>query len=358
MSTVDRRLAENAGCYVRNCALGAIGFGCCIAFASAGRADDAKLERFEFESKHMGTMFRIVLYASSKPIAEKAAADAFARVAELDRVMSDYTPNSELMRLCKKNDANPGVAIPVSDDLLDVLSKAQAVSEASEGAFDVTVGPLVGLWRIARRTQELPDEKDLLAAREKVGFRIVTIDSKAKTVALKLPGMRLDLGGIGKGYAADAALAVLGKHGISRALIAASGDITCGNAPPDADGWNVDIAPIGKGKPARTVKLANASVSTSGDLFQFVEIAGVRYSHVLDPKTGLGLTGRRSVTVIAKNGTQADSLTKAASVLPPEKALKLIDSIPGAACYIVVKETDSAEQKVTQSKHFADFLAK
>lgn len=383
MSTADRQTSGNAGCGVRKCALGAISFLCSIGFVSAGRAAEGvspdsligipatvdrcreesvclaeQLARFEFESKHMGTMFRIVLYASDKATAEKAAADAFARVADLDRVMSDYNPNSELMRLCKTNDAEPGVPTKVSDDLFDVLEKGLAVSAASDGAFDVTVGPLVGLWRIARRTQQLPDAKDIADAKSKVGYRMVTLDAKAKTVALKVPGMRLDLGGIGKGYASDAALAVLAKAGISRALVAASGDITVGDAPPDAEAWTVDIAPIGKGKPARTVKLVNAAVSTSGDLFQFVEIGGVRYSHVLDPKTGLALTGRRSVTVIAKRGTQADSLTKAASVLPPEKALKLIDATDGAACYIVVKDSDDAKEVVTESKRFAEYVTR
>lgn len=304
----------------------------------------------------MGTLFRVVVYAPDKPAAAKAAAAAFARVADLDRVMSDYNPNSELMKLCKRNDADPGVPVKVGDDLFDVLTKAREVAAASGGAFDPTVGPLVALWRAARRTQQLPDAKEIADAKAKVGFRLMTLDPKAKTVALKVPGMRLDLGGIGKGYAADAALAVLADHGITRALVSASGDIACGDPPPGETAWAVDIAPIGTGKPARTVKLANAAVSTSGDLFQFVEIGGLRYSHVLDPATGVGLTGRRSVSVIAKRGTQADSLTKAASVLPPAAALKLIDATDGAACYIVVKATDDADEKVTASKRFADFV--
>jgi thiamine biosynthesis lipoprotein len=260
------------------------------------------------------------------------------------------------MRLCKANDTDPDKPVPVGKDLFAVLEKAQEVSKLSDGAFDVTVGPLVQLWRTARRTQQLPDPKELAEAKAKVGWEKVTLDPKARTVALKVPGMRLDLGGIAKGFAADEALAEIRKHGITRALVAASGDITVGDPPPGKDGWVVEIAPIGTGRPARWVKLANASVSTSGDLFQFVEIGGVRYSHVLDPKTGLGLTGRRSATVIAPKGVLADSLTKAASVLPPEKALRVIDGIEGAATYIVVKEADNAKEVVTQSKRFGTFL--
>ncbi|HET6574352.1 MAG TPA: FAD:protein FMN transferase [Fimbriiglobus sp.] len=336
-------------------AFGAIAFIHCINFVSSVAAVETP-GRYEFESKHMGTTFRVVLYAPARPTAERAAKAVFARVAELERVMSDYDARSELMRLCRTNDAAPGKPIPVSKDLFEVLRKAREVSLKSGGAFDVTVGPLVRLWRLARRTQQLPDPKELADAKKKVGYEKVVLDAKKRTVTLTVPGMRLDLGGIGKGFAADEGLAVLRQHGITRALVAASGDIAVGDPPPDTAAWVVEIAPLSEGTPTRRVKLANAAVSTSGDLYQFVEIGGVRYSHVLDPRTGLGLTGRRSVTVIARRGVQADSLSKAASVLPPEKALTLIDSIDEAAAYIAVKESDDAKVKITASKRFADFL--
>ncbi len=335
-------------------AFGAIAFIHCISFASPVPAADTP-RRYEFESKHMGTTFRVVLYATDRPTAENAAKAVSRRVDELEKVMSDYDAKSELMRLCRSEAGKP---VPVSEDLFEVLRKAQEVSRKSDGAFDVTVGPLVRLWRNARRTQQLPDPEELAAAKAKVGYEKVVLDPKKRTVTLKVPGMRLDLGGIGKGFAADEGLAVLRKLGITRALVAASGDIAVGDAPPDADAWVVEIAPLGKGMPARRVELVNAAVSTSGDLEQFVVINGVRYSHVLDPKTGLGLTGRRSVTVIARHGVQSDSLSKAASILPPEKALALINSIPGAATYIVVKESGEAKAQVTASKRFVEYLAR
>ena len=330
--------------------MGVLALGYCIGTLEFVRS--AEPERHEFTSRHMGIEFRIVMYAPDRSSAEKASVAAFARIAVLDNVMSDYNVKSELMRLCLANDKEPGKPFPVSADLFAVLEASQAVSLVSDGAFDVTVGPLVRLWRIARRTQILPDAKELAEAKAKVGYAKLKLDAKSKTVTFALPGMRLDLGGIGKGFAADEALIVLRKLGIMRALVAASGDIRCGEAPPGKAGWDVDIAPIAKGREPRRLTLANAAVSTSGDLFQFVVIGGVRYSHVLDPKTGLGLTGRRSVTVIAPTSSQADSLTKAASVLPPAKALALIDSIPGAATYIVVKTTDNAPENVTVSKEF------
>jgi thiamine biosynthesis lipoprotein len=266
--------------------------------------------------------------------------------------MSDYKKDSELMRLCKTFATKVGPPVPVSEDLFFVLQKAEELSKRSDGAFDVTVGPVVQLWRLARRTQELPDPKEFAAAREKVGYKKVKLDPAKKTVQLLTPGMQLDLGGIAKGYAADEVLKLLRtKFGIKQALVAASGDIACGDPPPGKEGWTVEIAPIAKSQNPRTLTLANAAVSTSGDLEQFVVIKGVRYSHVLDPKTGLGLTGRRSVTVIARNGTTADSMTKAVSILPPEKALKLVEETPGAACYIVILDKDE-KPVVTASKRF------
>lgn len=310
------------------------------------------LERFEFTSKHMGTTFRVVLYAEDKATAKQAADAAFARVAQLDGIMSDYKKDSELMLLCKRFAKEVGEPVKVSDDLFFVLKKGEELSKQSDGAFDVTVGPVVQLWRLARRTQELPDPKEFADARAKVGYKKVKLDPSKNTVQLLTPGMQLDLGGIAKGYAADEALKLLrDKFGIKHALVAASGDIACGDAPPGKTGWQVEIAPIAKSQKPRTLTLANAAVSTSGDLEQFVEIKGVRYSHVLDPKTGLGLTGRRSVTVIAPRGIMADSMTKAVSVLPPEQALKLVEETPGVSCYIVILDKDE-KPVATASKRF------
>ncbi len=309
-------------------------------------------KRFEFTSVHMGTQWRIVLYAPDEATAEMAQKAAFERVAELDRAMSDYTLKSELMKFCLANDDAPGKPVAISGDLFRVLKHSKEIAELSDGAFDPTIGPLVKLWRAAKKTKKLASDEDLKAAKELVGYKLLSLDEKAKAATLAKKGMRLDLGGIGKGYAADEALAVLRAEGIASALVAASGDITASNAPPEKDGWLVEIAPLREKDPKRMLKLVNQSVSTSGDLFQFVEIEGVRYSHVLDPKTGLGLTGRRSATVIAAKGWQADALTKAASVLPPKDAVKLIDSIPGAATSIVVRETETGEEVKTESKEF------
>ena len=322
---------------------------------AASAADPA---RFEFEAKRMGTTFRVTVYAQ-EAVAAEAAESAFARVAALEAVMSDYKADSEVMLACKANDAAPGQPIRVSDDLLNVLTRSAEMSRLSGGAFDVSVGPLTKLWRVSRKTQESPDAKELAAALALVGPDKVTLDPTARTMTLALPGMRLDFGGVGKGFAADEVLKLLKRDfGITSALVAAAGDITCGDAPPGQPGWSVEIAPLRKGGPKRTLALANASVSTSGDLEQVAVIAGVRYSHVLNPKTGLGLTGRRSVTVIARDGTTADSATKGASVLPPEPALKFVGKLPRAEALLVTQLDDAVPEQVTTSPGFARFLAK
>jgi thiamine biosynthesis lipoprotein len=325
-----------------------------LATVSPSAAADPR--RFEYEEPHMGTKFRVVLYATDPEIADREARAVFARVEELNRIMSDYLPDSELMRVCKQSATRPAGPVKVGDDLFHVLSKGQEVAKLSDGAFDMTVGPVVRLWRQARKDRLLPDEEERAAALKRVGYQKMELDPKAKTVDLKVPGMLLDLGGIAKGYAADEGLKVLASHGITCALVAASGDIAVSGPPPGKPGWRIDIAPLPGAKEKRQVILKDAAVSTSGDSEQFVEIAGVRYSHVVNPKTGLGLTGRRSVTVVARRGIEADSLTKVASILPADEAVKKIESVEGAATWIVVKTAKGEEAK--ESKGFGGWVAK
>jgi len=165
----------------------------------------------------------------------------------------------------------------------------------------------------------------------------VRLDAATHSVALLKPGMKLDLGGIGKGYAAGAAIAALKENGVSRALVAGAGDIVTSGPPPDANGWTIGIAPLEapNAAPSRFLLLDDAAVSTSGDAERYVEIDGKRYSHIVDPKTGLGLVDRISVTVVAPRGETADYLDTSVCVLGPEKGLALVDATEGAAALIV-----------------------
>ena len=301
----------------------------------------------------MGTLFRLVVYAPAAEPAESAAGAAWKRVDALEDVMSDYQADSELMRLC---DQPPGRPVAVSADLFDVLQKAERVSALSGGAFDVTVGPYVRLWRFARKRRVLPSPGELAAAAEVVGYRKLALDAQARTVTLLVPGMRLDLGGIGKGYAADAALRVLRDYGLPQALVAASGDIALGQAPPGQAGWRISVAEIGGSRVSFTTNSASvlvlhdAGISTSGDTEQFIEINGVRYSHVIDPATGLGLTNRLQATVVARDATTTDSLDNTLCVLGVARGLALADSLPHTAA--LIKDGATGQMQGYPSRRF------
>ncbi len=291
------------------------------------------LHRYDFTHPAMGTLFSINLYAADEASASAAAEAAFQKVDALEDVMSDYQADSELLLLCGKPYGKP---VPVSDDLFALLQVSQQMAERSHGAFDVTVGPYVRLWRFSRKRKVLPTEAEVAAARAAVGWRNLRLDPATRSVTLLVPNMRLDVGGIGKGFAADAALNVLKGRGITRALVAASGDIAIGDPPPGHPGWKVGIATFGTrtNQVAREVVLHNAGISTSGDSEQFVEINGVRYSHIVNPRTGLGLTERIQDTVIGPDATTTDALDTTVNVLGVKAGLALVDSMPHTAALI------------------------
>jgi len=262
------------------------------------------LQRFEAVEPHMGTLVRIQVYARGVPQARAAFQAGFARIAALDDALSDYKPDSEVNRLPR----------PVSADLFRVLEAAQALAAETDGAFDVTVGPLTRLWRLGR----LPDAAAIAEARSHVGYRKLHLDAASRSVTLDDPAMRLDLGAIAKGYAADEALRAMAEAGCPIALVAVSGDLAIGAPPPGQSGWRVDA-----GGAIRTV--SRLAISTSGDTEQHVESGGQRYSHILDPATGMGLTRSHAMTVIAEHGIDADALATAASVLGPERGRELVE---------------------------------
>ncbi len=305
--------------------------------AGTPEAADQPLQRFEFTRLHMGVQTRIVLYAPDQPAAADAARAGFARIADLDAIMSDYRLDSELNRLSAT--AGEGRWIDLSPDLYDVLAESQRLAEQTGGAFDITVGPWVRLWREARRDGRLPDPDRLAALAPSVGFRLLRLDPARRAARLGAPGMQLDLGGIAKGYAAREAVNLLRARGLSRCLVALAGDLALGDPPPDADGWTIDVPAPGNG-PALRLLAANAEVSTSGDSQQFLEVDGVRYSHILDPRTGLGLTAAKQATVITPLGGYADALASAACVLGPDAPARL-PLAPGEPRLAILFSADS-----------------
>jgi thiamine biosynthesis lipoprotein len=335
--------------------LGATLWGLLLAVCPLARADatDARLARHESTQLQMGVPFKIILYAPDSATANRAFQAAFSRIAELNRVLSDYDSDSELSRLSRTAPAELGQH--VSDPLWFVLERSQALAMRSDGAFDVTVGPYVRLWRRARRSGQMPSPQRLAEARAAVGYQYLKLDANRHTAQLLKTNMRLDLGGIAMGYAVDETIKLLRALGINRALVDASGDIGVGDAPPGKQGWTIAIVPLSsEGTPSRQILLANAAVSTAGDAEQHVVIDGKRYSHIVDPRTGLGMTDRLGVTVIAPDCITADSLDTAASVMGVKAGLKLIEETPGAAAFMV-RPTDG-EPEVFESRRFGAFV--
>lgn len=204
------------------------------------------------------------------------------------------------------------------------------MSRRSDGAFDITVGPLVQVWRRARRQRELPTAEVVAEAKARVGWQKVVLDPRGRTAKLLVPGMRLDFGSIAKGRALDEALRVLRAHGITRALVTGSGDMAIGDPPPDRTGWRIELAPLDApgAPPTRFLSLRNCGFATSGDLFQHVELGGKRYSHIVDPRTGLAMTDHSLVTVIARDCVTANSLSTTTCVVGPERGLTLVAATP------------------------------
>jgi thiamine biosynthesis lipoprotein len=300
--------------------------------------------RFAYEKAEMGLPVRVTLYAPDEEAARAAADKAFARVEALNAVFSDYDSDSELSRL--SDTAGSGQAVAVGPELWHVLEFAQRISGLSKGAFDITVGPVVNLWRVARRKHALPNADRLLEARGRVGHQGVELDPAAHTALLRKPRMRLDAGGIAKGYAMEEALLVLRGLGLPRAMVAGGGDMALGEPPPGEQGWRIEFSSLdASGAPApRFLRLANCSVATSGDLYQRLEIEGKRYSHIVDPRTGIGLIDHSLVTVVAARGIEADALSKVLAVLGPAEGLPILEHFPGVAAYVVRAPEERVEE--------------
>lgn len=298
---------------------------------------------YEYVRLTMGVKIRLKLLAADERTAFAAAAAAFDRVDALDAVLSDYRIDSETNRLHRDG------RIIASADFLLALDQALHFAELSDGAFDPTVGPLVALWRARRKAglspATMPSEGEIAAARAHVGREKIrrTVDHEGRTVvALADPCVRLDFGGIGKGFALDQAAIVLRQHGIGAYLFEFGGDILAGDPPSGRDGWRIATLD------GTEMLLSNAALSTSGDTEQFIMIDGVACSHIVDPRTGRFTVGRTRAMVTAKDATTSDALSTACSVLSPEAALKLVASIDGAAARITVRQKEMLIARETE----------
>lgn len=283
-----------------------------VLFAATTLAN-AEWKMYQRSAPHMGTRWHIALYSQQPQTANRAFERAFAVVAEIDLALSNYRADSELTKLCRS--APHEAFVPVSEHLWCVLKAADRMSKRTGGAFDVTVGPLTRRWRRAHARKELPSAEVLRREREKVGYQLIEFADHGRGVRLKRARMQIDLGGIAKGYAVDAAMKAIESSGVTSALVNGGGDLAVSEAPPGERGWVVTLSSHPKEKP-REIRLANAAVATSGDAWQFIELDGQRYSHIVDPRTGLGVTHRVTASVIAPTCMQADAWASTLCVVP------------------------------------------
>ncbi|HEV2833004.1 MAG TPA: FAD:protein FMN transferase [Hanamia sp.] len=312
------------------------------------------LKKFSFTQSKMGSPFTITLYGADSAKAVTTTHRAFALVDSLIMIFSDYEESSELNRLS----ASAGLEkwVSVSPALFDILQLSKEASIKSEGMFDITIGPVVKLWRVSRKEKKLPVDSSLRQSLALVGHQYILLNTTLKKVKLLKPGMRLDLGGIAKGYIAQEVVDFLNAAGITYALADAGGDLAMSAPPPGKQGWTIAInAPESKNNMAgKMLSLKNQAVATSGDVYQYLFFKGKKYSHIIDPRTGLGSTQQRNVTVIAASGAQADWLASACSLLPIRKAMRVIRQQRGTALQIM--EMKRGKIKTWQSRHFKKYL--
>jgi len=323
-------------------------------FFCVGEVDGQNLNRYEFSERHMGSDFGIILYAESDSIANAASDSVYARIEELNGVMSDYMEESELSRLSRTSGS--GRRVELSKDLYRVLSEAQWMSYRTDGLFDVTIGPMTKSWRELRRSANpvLPSGSEQMQIKERVGYEHLVLNHEDQTARLLRRDMSLDLGGIGKGFAADEAMSVLISFGIHSALIDAGGDVTLGDPPPDRETWTTAVPKLitRDGTEVIRLQLSNHSVATSGDLYQFAMVDGVRYSHILNPETGLGSTLQVQATVVSKTGTHADAWASVLSLMRPEEGIKFIEQVDGTEAILFVREGDSVKEFMSSGMSF------
>jgi thiamine biosynthesis lipoprotein len=287
----------------------------------------------------MGTSVQVRAFGGDEPARRAAIDEAFASIAEVDRLMSNYRADSELTHINESASRGPVV---VSDPMLRILEAAQKVSADSNGAFDVTVGPLVRLWGFFDKKPHVPTAQELAAVRPLVGYRNLLIDAGQHTVRFVRPGLEIDLGGIAKGFAVEVAADVLRRRGL-QGFIDAGGNQYLLGPPPGKTQWTIGVKnPDAAGQLLGAIDVTEGSVSTSADDANFLVADGRRYGHLLDPRSLTPSTMSLSATIVSHDGTLADALSKAAFVLGPSDGLALVDSYPGVAAAIAYRKADGS----------------
>jgi thiamine biosynthesis lipoprotein len=284
---------------------------------------------------HMGTLVSITAVAPTDATAQAAITAGFHEIKRLERLLSTWRADSELSRVNAAAGVEP---VSVSPETLELVLRALDMARLTDGGFNIAIGPAVEAWSVTER-QNVPSEAELQALKSLVDWSSIRVDEQARTIFLPHRGMRLDVGGIGKGYAADRAAEAMKRAGAWAGVVALSGDIKAFGALPDADGFPVGIRhPREDGALLGTIDLRDEAISTAGDYERFFERDGIRYHHILDPQTLQPARSCQSVTIIAREGTVADGLDTGIFVLGPLRGMELVERLPGVEAVIVDHE--------------------
>jgi thiamine biosynthesis lipoprotein len=284
----------------------------------------------------MGSAFNLIIVSADSNKANHLAQKSYELVDSLNHIFSNYDSSSELSKI----NASAGLLpYKMSTAMLDLVQKSQYAYIQSKGAYDISIGPLSSLWRNARKAKFFPEASTVLATKKLVGFAQIKINKRLGTIFLPNANMQLDFGGIAKGYIAQWVINFLKANGIQQALVDAGGDIVMSGAPLNQQGWliGVNLPETTDQLLNKKLQLSNCSVATSGDVYQFIEYKGVKYSHIINPLTGYGVTNLRNVTIVAKTGATADWLATACSILPIKEAKQLAISHQAALLITTLK---------------------
>jgi thiamine biosynthesis lipoprotein len=314
----------------------------------SSRTDQPQLQRYHFTENKMGSPFNLIFYCDDSLRAVELSKECFTIVDSLNTIFSDYLAESEINRLTSQP---VNKKVKVSAELFSMITLSRQAWMKSGGTFDITVGALTHLWRKAKKEKRFPEAEEIKQAKKSTGFEKLVIDTHSNSIFFTRKEIELDFGGIVKGYAAQKMVDHLKSRGISIALADAGGDIALGDAPPGKQGWTISI-----NIPERSdefwdkkLELKNCAVATSGDIYNYTLQNGKKYSHIIDPRTGYGITSQRNVTVIAKDGAIADWVATACSILSIPKALALAKK-ENATLFIATIENEKI--RIYQTENF------
>jgi thiamine biosynthesis lipoprotein len=284
-------------------------------------------------TKLMGSRFDITIVVPDETAANHYIDMAIEEISRIEKLISSWNPSSQTSEINKNAGISP---VKVDQELIDLIERCITVSKITDGAFDITYASMDKVWKYDGSMAQMPSKEAIKNSVAKIGYQNIVLDKKAQTVFLKLEGMKIGFGAIGKGYAADKVRSMLKAEGVKAGIINASGDLTTWGKQADGKDWMVGITnPLNKDNIFSWFPVVNAAVATSGNYEKYVTFNGVKYSHIIDPRTGYPSTGIQSVTIFALSAELCDALATSVFITGTETGLNMIDQIKGVECIII-----------------------